>query len=91
MTNYTGNIELLVKPLLYYSILYDEIYIKSINQSFGQGGSLFSSLLLFGKCIFFDSIDETYFYKNTNLYNSGHRFLKIITNVKLFNNNFKIK
>jgi len=33
LTNYTGNIELLVKPLLYYSILYDEIYIKSINQN----------------------------------------------------------
>jgi len=33
LTNYTGNIELLVKPLLYNSILYDEIYIKSINQN----------------------------------------------------------
>ena len=32
LTNYTGNIELLVKPLLYYSILYDEIHIKSVNQ-----------------------------------------------------------
>ena len=33
LTNYTRNIELLVKPLLYYSILYDEICIKSINQN----------------------------------------------------------
>jgi hypothetical protein len=33
LTNYTGNIELLIRPLCYYSILYDEIYIKSINQN----------------------------------------------------------
>jgi hypothetical protein len=45
------------------------------NICFGQGGSLCSSLL-FGKCIFFDPIGEKYFYKNTNLYNSGHRYFK---------------
>ena len=45
------------------------------NICFGQGGPLCLSLL-FGKCIFFDPIDETYFYKNTNLYNSGHRYFK---------------
>jgi hypothetical protein len=45
------------------------------NICFGQGGSLCSSLLL-GKTIFFDPIDEEYFYKNENLYNSGHRYFK---------------
>lgn len=45
------------------------------NICFGQGGSLCSSLL-FGKCIFFDPIDIDAFYKNTNLYNSGHRYFK---------------
>ena len=29
LTNYTGNNELLIKPLYYYSILYDELHIKS--------------------------------------------------------------
>lgn len=33
LTNYTGNIELLIKPILYYSILYDEIHIKTDNQN----------------------------------------------------------
>jgi hypothetical protein len=32
LTNYTGNHELLIKPLCYYSILYDEIYIKNEDQ-----------------------------------------------------------
>ena len=34
LTNYTGNIELLIRPLCYYSILYDEIHIKTDNQIF---------------------------------------------------------
>jgi hypothetical protein len=33
LTNYTGNHDLLIKPLLYYSILYDEIHIKSEDQT----------------------------------------------------------
>ena len=33
LTNYTGNHDLLTKPLLYYSILYDEIHIKSEDQT----------------------------------------------------------
>jgi hypothetical protein len=33
LTNYTGNHDLLINPLLYYSILYDEIYIKSENNN----------------------------------------------------------
>jgi hypothetical protein len=47
----------------------------SYNICFGQGGQLCSSLL-FGKCIFFDPIDENAFYRNNNLYNSGHRYFK---------------
>jgi hypothetical protein len=31
-TDYTGNYELLIKPLIYYSILYDEIHVKSEDQ-----------------------------------------------------------
>ena len=34
LTNYTENIELLIRPLCYYSILYDEIHIKTDNQIF---------------------------------------------------------
>lgn len=45
------------------------------NISFGQGGSLCSSLL-FGKCIFFDPIDAKHFYRNNKLFNSGHRYFK---------------
>jgi hypothetical protein len=33
LTNYTGNHDHLIKPLLYYSILYDEIHIKSNDQN----------------------------------------------------------
>jgi len=32
LTHYTCNYDLLIKPLCYYSILYDEIYIKTDNQ-----------------------------------------------------------
>jgi hypothetical protein len=31
LTSYTGIHDLLIKPLYYYSILYDELYVKSIN------------------------------------------------------------
>jgi hypothetical protein len=31
LTSYTGTHDLLIKPLYYYSILYDELYVKSIN------------------------------------------------------------
>ena len=34
LTNYNENIELLIRPLCYYSILYDEIHIKTDNQIF---------------------------------------------------------
>jgi hypothetical protein len=45
------------------------------NIVIGQGGHLCSSLL-FGKCIFYDPIDEIYFFNNMNLFNSGHRYFK---------------
>lgn len=53
------------------------IHKTNYNICYGQGGSLCSSLL-FGKTIFFDPIDEKYFFKNLNLYNSGHRYFKNI-------------
>jgi hypothetical protein len=31
LTSYTGNYDLLIKPLYYYSILYDELHVKSSN------------------------------------------------------------
>jgi hypothetical protein len=67
---------------LYNSLDYDRykhdiclINKASYNICFGQGGQLCSSLL-FGKCMFFDPIDETFFFQNMNLYNSGHRYFK---------------
>jgi len=41
----------------------------------GQGGHLCSSLM-FGNAIFFDPMDENFFYNNINLYNCGHRYFK---------------
>jgi len=45
------------------------------NIIIGHGGHLCSSLI-FGNVIFFDPMDETYFFNNMNLYNSGHRYFK---------------
>ena len=72
----------LTKETIYNELNYDEykndIYLinkAEYNICYGQGGQLCSSLL-FGKTIFFDPIDVDFFYKNTNLYNSGHRYFK---------------
>ena len=53
------------------------------NICYGQGGQLCSSLL-FGKCIFFDPIDEEHFFQNMNLYNSGHRYFKKLDMINKF-------
>lgn len=45
------------------------------NIVLGQGGHLCSSLI-FGNCIFYDPLDENYFFQNMNLYNCGHRYFK---------------
>jgi hypothetical protein len=45
------------------------------NIIIGQGGHLCNSLT-FGNAIFFDPIDENFFYNNLNLYNCGHRYFK---------------
>jgi hypothetical protein len=81
--NYNSNKILdLTKEYIYNELNYDEykndiclIHKAEYNICYGQGGQLCSSLL-FGKCIFFDPIDEEYFFQNTNLYNSGHRYFK---------------
>jgi len=72
----------LTKEYIYNELNYDEykndiclINKAEYNICFGQGGQLCSSLL-FGKCIFFNPIDEKYFYKNNNLFNSEHRYFK---------------
>lgn len=69
-------------PEIYNSLDY-ETYKKDIsliskakwNIVLGQGGHLCSSLT-FGNCIFYDPVDEEYFFQNMNLYNSGHRYFK---------------
>ena len=81
--NYNSNKILdLTKEYIYNELNYDAykndiclINKAEYNICYGQGGQLCSSLL-FGKCIFFDPIDEEYFFQNTNLYNSGHRYFK---------------
>jgi hypothetical protein len=45
------------------------------NIIIGHGGHLCSSLI-FGNVIFFDPIDEIFFFDNRNLYNCGHRYFK---------------
>ena len=72
----------LTKEYIYNELNYDEykndiclINKAEYNICYGQGGQLCSSLS-FGKTIFFDPIDEEFFYKNINLYNSGHRYFK---------------
>jgi hypothetical protein len=69
-------------PEIYNSLNYEN-YKKDLsiinnakwNIVLGQGGHLCSSLI-FGNCIFYDPLDETYFYENMDLYNSGHRYFK---------------
>ena len=81
--NYNSNkIFDLTKEHIYNELNYDEykndiclMHQAEYNICYGQGGQLCSSLL-FGKCIFFDPIDEEYFFQNMNLYNSGHRYFK---------------
>jgi hypothetical protein len=81
--NYNSNKILdLTKEYIYNELNYDEykndiclMHQAKYNICYGQGGQLCSSLL-FGKCIFFDPIDEEYFFQNMNLYNSGHRYFK---------------
>jgi hypothetical protein len=72
----------LTKEYIYNELNYDEYKndICLINQAeynicYGQGGQLCSSLL-FGKTIFLNPIDINFFFKNMNLYNSGHRYFK---------------
>jgi hypothetical protein len=81
--NYNSNKILdLTKENIYNQLNYD-VYKNDIclinkaeyNICFGQGGPLCLSLL-FGKCIFYDPIDEAFFFQNMNLYNSGHRYFK---------------
>ena len=69
-------------PEIYNSLNYEN-YKKDIsiinkakwNIVLGHGGHLCSSLM-FGNCIFYDPMDEKYFFRNMNLYNSGHRYFK---------------
>jgi hypothetical protein len=72
----------LTKEYIYNELNYENYKndISIINKAeynicYGQGGQLCSSLL-FGKCIFFDPLDENFFYRNNNLFNSGHRYFK---------------
>lgn len=72
----------LTKEYIYNSLDYNEykndiclINKAEYNICYGQGGQLCSSLL-FGKTIFFNPIDESSFFQNMNLYNSGHRYFK---------------
>lgn len=67
---------------IYNSLNYDNYKrdITIINKAkwniiLGHGGHLCSSLV-FGNVIFFDPIDEKFFFNNMNLYNSGHRYFK---------------
>ena len=53
------------------------------NICYGQGGQLCSSLL-FGKCIFFDPIDEEFFFQNMSMFNSGHRYFKKLDMINKF-------
>jgi hypothetical protein len=81
--NYNSNKILdLTSEYIYNELNYDKykndvflIHKAVYNICYGQGGQLCLSLL-FGKCIFFDPIDEEYFFQNINLYNSGHRYFK---------------
>lgn len=72
----------LTKEYIYNELNYDEykndiclIHKAKYNICYGQGGQLCSALL-FGKCIFYNPIDEEHFFQNMNLYNSGHRYFK---------------
>lgn len=64
LSNYTGNYDVLVKPLYYYSILYDEIYIKSydknltsfINKEFNMSIIIIDTI---------DSIDQNTIYEKS--------------------------
>jgi hypothetical protein len=81
--NYNSNKILdLTKENIYDELNYDEykndiclINKAEYNICYGQGGQLCTSLV-FGKTIFFDPCDIEFFYKNINLYNSGHRYFK---------------
>ena len=67
-------------PEIYNSLNYEN-YKKDIslinkakwNIVLGHGGHLCTSLI-FGNCIFYDPMDENYFFQNMNLYNNGHRY-----------------
>ena len=77
-----NNIIDLSVPQIYNDLDYNK-YKKDIclinkakwNICIGQGGQLCSSLV-FGKTIFYNPIDSDFFYKNNNLFNSGHRYFK---------------
>jgi ribonucleotide monophosphatase NagD (HAD superfamily) len=79
-----NNVKDLTIPEIYNSLNYEN-YKKDMlliskakwNIVVGHGGHLCTSLI-FGNCIFYDPIDETYFFQNMNLYNSGHRYFKKI-------------
>jgi hypothetical protein len=72
----------LTKDEIYNKLSYND-YKKDIcliknakwNICIGQGGQLCSSLV-FGKTIFYDPLDYEAFYKNINLFNSGHVYFK---------------
>lgn len=79
-----SNIIDLTIPIIYNNLNYENykndlslINKANYNVCFGQGGQLCSSLI-FGKTIFFNPIEEINFFKNINLYNSGHRYFKRI-------------
>ena len=89
--NYNSNKILdLTKEYIYSDLNYDEykndiclMHQAKYNICYGQGGQLCSSLL-FGKCIFFDPIDEIYFFQNMSMFNSGHRYFKKLDMINKF-------
>jgi hypothetical protein len=67
LTNYTIDIKLLIKPIIYFSIHYDEIHIKTNNDNIiNQIKEECHSIL------FTEFIDDCYFYKNKYILNDSY-------------------